>query len=1425
MARASRCFSFAPNSSSFRFVFTSLSIAGMILAGLTASAAAWAQASYTGTAAAQNFGSQAVGSTSAAATLTFSIAAGTTVGSIAVVTTGIPNLDFTNSGGGTCATQNYTLPATCTVDVKFKPEFAGPRKGAVVFFSEAKNSGTVLGQVLIYGTGTAPQIGYSPSPTTSFTLGCCYGLFLSNVRGMTVDAAGNQFIASTDGNYVVKLPADGGTSAASAISPVANGKGLSQPSGVAIDGAGDLLIADSSNNRVVILPPGGGAAIALDPAVDGKGLSYPMGLSVNGAGDLFIADAANGRVVEQPAGGGAAVVISPVAAGKGLNTWVPDVAVDAAGDLFILDESNLRVVEVPAGGGTPLAISPTANGTGLSNPYGIAVDAAGNLFITDNPNVRVVEVPAGGAPAFVVNLDGSTLYNPVGMAVDGPGNLYIVDNSHVRILELQRSLSLQLNFPTVTGVATIDTTDGTQTVQVQNLGNNALTLSGVNYPADFPEVNGDANACTSSTGLSAGQRCDLPVEFAPTESGPLSEQIVLTDNALNVTGTQQAIAVSGTGYADVEGATHFSVTPTSLTSVVAGTPFSIVVTALNFAGSTATTYNGTVSFTSSDPGFVNPGPLTLSDGIGQVPVTLPTAGTQTISATDTTTASVTGTGTFYIVPAPRISLSGSAATQNLGSQMVGSATAPDTLTFSIAAGTTVGSIAVVTTGIENLDFTNAGGGTCAAQDYASATTCTARVTFKPMFAGPRKGAVVFYSEAGNTGTILGQALIYGTGTGPQTGYSPSPATVVSGGPIYVSNARAMTVDAAGNQFIASAGGNYVIEFPAVGGVDAAIGISPVANGEGLNAPSGVAVDGAGDLFIADSGNNRVVEVPAGGGAATVIDPTVDGTGLSYPWGIAVDAAGDLFIADKNNSRVVEVPAGGGAPVAISPVANGKGLSAAGSGVIDLALDTAGDLFILDSGNNRVVEVPAGGGTPLAIVPRVNGAGLDWAQGIAVDVAGNLFVSNVNSNLVMEVPAGGGAAIGLDPTAGGESLWRPVGMAVDGPGNLYIVDNSHTRVVELQRSIAPTVSFPTQTAVGSTDTTDGTQTVQVQNLGNEALTLSGLNYPADFSEGTGDTNVCTGSKSLSPGKVCNVPVEFAPQDAGALSEAVTLIDNALNVTGAQQPIPVSGTAVSNAATHFSVTSTASVVWNMPFSITVTALNLVGTTATTYDGTVSFTSSDPRFVNPGPLTLSNGTGQTTVTLRTGGPQTITATDTTTSTLTGSGSFNVAPPVVPPTGYSGNVNFGSQRVGTTSKAQAVSFSIPAGTTVSSIAVLTQGVSGLDFASAAGSTCTAQEYTTATICTVNVTFAPRFAGTSYGAVDLYGDLGSAITTAYLQGAGVAPQITFGPYPSVSTVPVTGGVGEAPVAVDESGDLYVNNNVGVVKETLSGGSYIESTV
>ena len=95
-----------------------------------------------------------------------------------------------------------------------------------------------------------------------------------------------------------------------------------------------------------------------------------------------------------------------------------------------------------------------------------------------------------------------------------------------------------------------------------------------------------------------------------------------------------------------------------------------------------------------------------------------------------------------------------------------------------------------------------------------------------------------------------------------------------------------------------------------------------------------------------------------------------------------------------------------------------------------------------------------------------------------------------------------------------------------------------------------------------------------------------------------------------------------------------------------------------ATHFSVVAPASASQGVPLSFTVTALDASGNTVTGYTGNVHFTSSDGAATLPANATLTSGIGTFSATLVTAGNQTITATDSVTSSIAGtSGQINVA------------------------------------------------------------------------------------------------------------------------------------------------------------------------
>src|SRR5439155_223342 len=110
-----------------------------------------------------------------------------------------------------------------------------------------------------------------------------------------------------------------------------------------------------------------------------------------------------------------------------------------------------------------------------------------------------------------------------------------------------------------------------------------------------------------------------------------------------ITGTSGTIVVSAAA------ATHFSVSAPS--PQTAGAAFNFTVTAQDQLNNTATGYGGTMPF-SSTHGIRVPLPnMTLTNGAGTFSATLRTAGSQTITATDTVTSSITGTSNSITVNA------------------------------------------------------------------------------------------------------------------------------------------------------------------------------------------------------------------------------------------------------------------------------------------------------------------------------------------------------------------------------------------------------------------------------------------------------------------------------------------------------------------------------------------------------------------------------------------------------------------------------------------------------------------------------------------------------------------------------------------------------------------------------------------------------
>jgi hypothetical protein len=128
--------------------------------------------------------------------------------------------------------------------------------------------------------------------------------------------------------------------------------------------------------------------------------------------------------------------------------------------------------------------------------------------------------------------------------------------------------------------------------------------------------------------------------------------------------------------------------------------------------------------------------------------------------------------------------------------------------------------------------------------------------------------------------------------------------------------------------------------------------------------------------------------------------------------------------------------------------------------------------------------------------------------------------------------------------------------------------------------------------------------------------------------------------------------FAVTLKTAGNQTITATDTAnMSITGTSNPIAVSAAA----ATHFLVTAPSPVSHSVSFMFSVTAQDQFNNTATSYGGTVHFTSTGAPISLPPDSPLTNGTGTFSAHLTTTG--TITATDTVNMSITGtSGTITV-------------------------------------------------------------------------------------------------------------------------------------------------------------------------
>jgi sugar lactone lactonase YvrE len=754
--------------------------------------------------------------------LNYSFTSEDDVNQFAIYLLGGPSVDFELAAGTTCG--STTTGNTCVVALSFSPTQAGLRQGAFQFFD---NHGNITASTSLFGTGMAPQVAFTTSAQTTLGSG------LSFPTGVAMDGAGNVYIADSLHGRVVVLPAGGGT-------PFNLGSG-GLPVGIALDGAGDLYISDAAGSDVMVATRGG------TPTSVGAPLKSPFGIALDGRGDLFIADSGNNRVAEVPTGGGATISL-----GTGLSN--PEgVAVDGSGNVFIADTGNDQVVEVPAVGGAQITIC-----SGLKAPDALAVDAADDVFIADSGNNRVVEVPAGGGPQITI---GSGLKSPGGIFVNSAGDVLIGDSGNNRVLQIPRSKPPALSFANAT-VATTGS-GSPQTVGVENIGNQQLSLTGVSYPADFPidfAASDIDNLCIGSTSLSAGEVCDLAVDFTPLNKGPLSEKLTLTDNVLNLAGTTQTIALTGTA---LETQTIVFVPPASVTYGAGPLNLSSYAAATSGLPVTLSLVSGPATIKGSIVTFTGAGSVTIKASQGGSADYLAGAPVQKTITIGKATPAITWA-------APAVVTYGTALS---ATQLHATSTVPGTFAYTPAAG------AVLPAGVHALSviFTPSNG-----TNYASTKAAVALTVLKGLLTVTANNATITFGKPlpSFSFTVAGFA-------------NKETSTVLTGKPTETTTAK-----------VNSAVGGYAIEI-AQGTLKAANYTFEFENGVLSITPVGTAATPALKASPGAGGKPRLVTITDRTPGA-VIHFTIDG---STPTAASRKYAGAFAIRETETIKAIAIAPG------------------------------------------------------------------------------------------------------------------------------------------------------------------------------------------------------------------------------------------------------------------------------------------------------------------------------------------------------------------------------------------------------------------------------------------------------------------------------------------------------------------------------------
>ena len=541
-------------------------------------------------------------------------------------------------------------------------------------------------------------------------------------------------------------------------------------------------------------------------------------------------------------------------------------------------------------------------------------------------------------------------------------------------------------------------------------------------------------------------------------------------------------------------------------------------------------------------------------------------------------------------PTPAASLS--PTTLSFAGQVIGTASATMSATLKNSGTANLVLSTVSLTGNNAVDFTRSG--TCAqALTLTPSQSCSINVSFKPSAAGTRTATVTVSHNASPSSTTLSltgsglaaptpaaglsaTALAFGNQTVGTTS-AARPVTITNTGSAALTLGTVTTTGTNAGEFAPSSNCSGVSLAPG-SGCTINVTFTPAAlttrsatlsiPSNAAGSPHGVALSGTGTAAptpaIALNPTNLAFGNQATGAtsAAKTIALTNSGNaGLAIA---SIAASGAGFAASHNcpatlaanascTISVTFAPAAvaaytGSVAIASGAAGSPHSVSLTGSGIAPtptapvatmspVAVDF-GMLSLNTSSTTRTVKLTNSGNAPLSVTGwGLSGANPgDFAQSSTCPPG-----STLNPGATCDV------SVRFTPTATGTRL-ATVTLASNAAGS-PAAEMKGVGIVETTAALAQV--SPTQMTFGRTRVgkTSSERTVRVRNTGTTALSISSVAATGDFTAST----ECT-TKSLAPGKTCEIKVNFKPSAAGTLSGELTVASNA---SGSPHAVKLSG----------------------------------------------------------------------------------------------------------------------------------------------------------------------------------------------------------------------------------------------------------------------------